>query len=265
MKIKNLKKKIIIKTDKNNIPIPGFHLTIIRDIEDPEKIKFIYTAPDNTKLLSQDDVKLFNDSLDIDLFPFKILYSNLTEDEKELLRESRQEKIEKKRKDDLNEYLSGLKIKQKYDKSLNHYKRKIMNMPSLTLEEKREKIKKHKLKCVNCQKNVGNIFVFQENGLHIKCGDQEAPCDFNKLYKKPSVLNMVVKIKELKERMNTIKEFIIRTKLEMIFKLDVNEELLKKFKKFNERYKKIKKEILFYEKKKRKKSEKKGEKRESGN
>ena len=63
---------------------------------------------------------------------------------------------------------------------------------------------------------------------------------------------MVVKIKELKERMNTIKEFIIRTKLEMIFKLDVKEELLKKFKKFNERYKKIKKEILFYEKKKEK-------------
>ena len=59
MKIKKLKKKILIQ---NNIPIPGFHLTIIRDIEDPEKIKFIYISPDNTKLLSKDDVKSFNDS-----------------------------------------------------------------------------------------------------------------------------------------------------------------------------------------------------------
>ena len=251
-----LKKKMILsvegeKTPSNNYPCKGFHLNIFQRDDDPNRVDFIYLTPEKYKttasqLKTEDDVRAFFEILkkegeeitcDLSLFVFKTIYSNLNETEQTILRNSRKKTtVEKKNNDEkyfkfLDKYL---KLKAKYEKTRRQYKKSIIKNNLLTFEEKKEKIKKYKNKCLGCKRKVGSKFINKNGKLIIMCGDETEPCKLNVSAKRPKFVLITDEIEKLLKLLEETKQRIIKVKLKLLFKLKTEENVTEEFESFKE-------------------------------
>lgn len=110
------------------------------------------------------------------------------------------------------------KLKKKYDMQKSSYINKLITSEDTNYEVKKKLFSKFKTKCVNCGKDGGTIFKETNVMLHAVCGNTLKPCNLNlKIVK----LNSVYLDKELinvSKKMRHLKELIISTKLDYIFK-----------------------------------------------
>tara|TARA_Y100000741_G_scaffold362778_1_gene349429 strand:- start:507 stop:1313 length:807 start_codon:yes stop_codon:yes gene_type:complete len=123
------------------------------------------------------------------------------------------------------------KFKQKYDKKKASAITKIYNKTNKTIEKKRIDAKKYVPPCINCKRKVGSIFLNNNNLYTIKCGDVEEPCDLDFSASKVATINLEDIINNREKYIDRIRESIIRTKLDFLYKYDNEENTLSKFNK----------------------------------
>ena len=116
-------------------------------------------------------------------------------------------------------------LKKKYDKNNEKMKKKIRNNDDLSREQKREKIRSLRPKCVKCEKPVGTIFEIKRDSLRAICGannpqmasDGYKPCSLNINIKKPVIINLEVAIKDTRNKRNQLLEKINLNKVRLLY------------------------------------------------
>jgi len=264
-----LKQKLVLKTadmliERNNKPCKDFHLKIFQREDDPTRVDFVYFTPEKyektvEKLQNTAQIEQFYEILDnqgeekpcdISKFIFKTLYSTLDKEELYILKQSRKGSIMKKKHNQgFEEYLIAfdkfLEAKHKQDKRIKKEKGKLD--PKLSLKEKRERIKKFRPPCLKCRKKVGNIFINKNGNLKIKCGSSKNPCNLAFDVKKPTILNLKKEINTLLVSINNIKEDIIKSKLDFLFKLKTEDVVTENFNSLKEEYNNLNAKLISYQ------------------
>jgi hypothetical protein len=123
------------------------------------------------------------------------------------------------------------KLKQKYEKKKASAITKIYNKPTKTVEKKRIGAKKYIPPCINCKRKVGSIFSNTNKLYTIKCGDTAEPCDLDYNARRDVTVNLENMVNAREKHIDTIRESIIRTKLDFLFKYADEENTLSKFNK----------------------------------
>ena len=267
-----LTKKLVLQTadmliERNNKPCKDFHLKIFQRQDDPMRVDFVYFPPEKyektvEKLQNTVQIEQFYEILEnqgeekpceISKFIFKTLYSTLDKEELYILKKSKKTsnlgRGAKKSNEGLEEYLIAfhnfLKEKQKQDKKILNYKRKLD--PGLSKEEKREKIRKFRPSCCKCKKKVGNIFINKGGKLEIKCGSSDDPCTIKFKVDKPQIINLKQEIETLSNLIDKIKENIIKSKLDFLFKLKTEEVVTEEFNSLKEEYNNLNAKLISYQ------------------
>jgi len=128
------------------------------------------------------------------------------------------------------------KLKGAYDEKYNNAKHEISKSDA-SKEEKRRKIKMIKRACVRCQKGSGSIFTNKNRVLKAICGSKTGPCDLN-IEIKTSKYMLLNKALELTTRdIEDNKADIIDMKLELLFGLITEEEIVNEFERLKNEYK----------------------------
>ena len=134
-----------------------------------------------------------------------------------------------------NEALANYyKLKDEYEKKYNNKKSKIINNSLLTLKEKKKQINDIKKKCINCGRDGGSIFKYQDGNLIAFCGITNKPCNLNISIKKNKVLNIKSFLDELEYEIEKMKLNIIKVKLDFLFNYNNQEISLQLFKKYKD-------------------------------
>lgn len=267
-----LTKKLVLQTtdmliERNNKPCKDFHLKIFQRQDDPMRVDFVYFPPEKyektvEKLQNTAQIEQFYEILEnqgeekpceISKFIFKTLYSTLDKEELYILKKSKKTsnlgRGAKKSNEGLEEYLIAfnnfLKEKQKQDKKILDYKRKLDS--GLSKEEKRGKIRKFRPLCCKCKKRVGNIFINKGGNLEIKCGSSDNPCAIKFKVDKPQIINLKQEIETLSDLIDKIKENIIKSKLDFLFKLKTEEIVTEEFNSLKEEYNNLNAKLISYQ------------------
>jgi hypothetical protein len=122
-------------------------------------------------------------------------------------------------------------FKQKYEKKKSSAITKIYSKSKKTLEKKRIDAKKYIPPCINCKRKVGSIFLNDNKIYTIKCGDTDEPCDLDYSATRDLTVNLEDIVNSREKYIDTIRESIIRTKLDFLFKYTDEESTLSKFNK----------------------------------
>ena len=266
-----LTKKLVLQTadmliERNNKPCKDFHLKIFQRQDDPMRVDFVYFPPEKyektvEKLQNTAQIEQFYEILEnqgeekpceISKFIFKTLYSTLDKEELYILKKSKKtsdlRRRAKKVNEGLEEYLIAfnnfLKEKRKQDKKILDYKRRLD--PGLSKEEKKEKIRNFRPQCCKCKKRVGNIFINKGGILEIKCGSSDDPCDIKFRVEKPKIINLKQEIETLSALINKVKENIIKSKLDFLFKLKTEEVVTEDFNSLKEEYNNLNAKLISY-------------------
>ena len=133
--------------------------------------------------------------------------------------------------DALNNYY---KLKNEYEKKYNAKKSKILNNDLLTLKDKKREINNLKKKCINCGRDGGSIFKYEDGNLIALCGDKSKPCNLNISIKKSKVVNIKKFLYELELKIEELKVNIIKVKLDFLFNFNNQEISLQLFQKYKE-------------------------------
>jgi len=132
----------------------------------------------------------------------------------------------------INEYY---KLKAKYESEIMKNKRKILNNPGLSINEKRREFQKLVPKCIHCKNPGGTIFSIKYNDekdvreLKAICGAKVNTCNLNisisagKYYLFPDIL------KEFEEEIYNLKQKVISDKNNILFGYISTEEALERF------------------------------------
>ena len=134
---------------------------------------------------------------------------------------------EEKFNEKMNEYY---KLKKTYETKLGQLKKNIMKNDSLSMREKKEQFKNQKVKCINCQRNVGSIFSSNDNNLQVICGDQKNPCDLRIKLNRGKFINLFDIVTVFEDGIKEVKEDIIKLKLNLLFNYEEEFTIIKKFK-----------------------------------
>ena len=127
---------------------------------------------------------------------------------------------------DYSELLNDFyELKKKYDKNYDRMKKKIQNNDELSREQKREKIKSLRPKCIKCKKPVGTIFEIKHDSLRAMCGANNPqmanegykPCSLNVNIKKPIIINLETGIKEVRAKRDQLLEQITLNKVHLLY------------------------------------------------
>ena len=157
--------------------------------------------------------------------------------------------MKKKHNQGFEDYLKAfekfLEAKHKHDKKIQNEKRKLD--PNLSLKEKREKIKNFRPPCLKCRKRVGNLFINKKGNLKIKCGSSRSPCNLTFDVKKPTIINLKKEINSLLVSINDIKEEIIKSKLDFLFKLKTEDVVTENFNSLKEEYNNLNAQLISYQ------------------
>lgn len=127
-------------------------------------------------------------------------------------------------------------LKQEYKEKYDKKKGKIISS-DITLKEKRDAIRKIKMKCVSCQRPVGTIFEDKERTYTAVCGDRKTPCSLHIEIKKGSTTNIDYFIPVLREEIDNDKYKIVKTKLSLLFGFLKENELEEIYNELVEEYK----------------------------
>lgn len=108
------------------------------------------------------------------------------------------------------------KLKQKYEKQINDYIKKIRQNETLTKKEKRSLFKQFQPKCVNCKKPGGTLFTNKDRLLKAVCGSAE-PCKLDIEINEGKYANVISLDENYSKNVDAIKTKIIMTKLDFLF------------------------------------------------
>lgn len=109
------------------------------------------------------------------------------------------------------------KLKQKYEDKIQRQKMRILRDSSMTVKEKRGRVRLIKRQCVNCKKEGGTIFSTSDRRLRAVCGNRGNPCDLNIEINRGEFADVRNVRKTLEEELEKGKVDIIRTKLDLLF------------------------------------------------
>jgi hypothetical protein len=151
----------------------------------------------------------------------------------------------------LNEEISNYyKLKESYESKINQNKNKIINNPTLTLEEKKIKFKQMKNLCINCKQEGGTLFTNKNGILKAVCNHTQKPCNLHIEIDKGKYNLSDQIIDTVSKEINNLKINIIKIKLDYLFGYISESDALAKFNvikeelsKKDELYKKVE---LFY-------------------
>lgn len=144
--------------------------------------------------------------------------------------------------DDLNSRIKAYyKLKQKYEDKIQRQKMRILRDPSMTVKEKRERVRLIKKQCINCKKEGGTVFSTSDRTLRAVCGNRGNPCDLNIEINRGEFADIRNVRKTFEKELEKGKVDIIRTKLNLLFNyVDETTSL--------DRFNKLKEEISQYSK-----------------
>lgn len=123
------------------------------------------------------------------------------------------------------------KLKSQYENKYEQLKNKIIHNESLTKKQKRDKFLKIKKQCVNCKQEGGTIFTNTNRTLNAFCGNTTNPCKLVikiELGKYENIEDILI---ENKKEINTIKNDIIKQKLDLLFQYSDEEKIMGNFNK----------------------------------
>ena len=151
-----------------------------------------------------------------------------------LLEKDEQEKNQKTNyQESLFEYF---RLKQQYEETLRKTKREVY-YKAPTKKMGRMAVLSVKPKCINCKRPVGTIFSKRvDDKYNILCGDTSNPCNLSVQIFNGGYVNLLDFIEILREELETIKETIIRQKLDTIFNYISEEQSIETFKNEIESY-----------------------------
>ena len=132
----------------------------------------------------------------------------------------------------LNDYYQ---LKQEYEKRWNKIKRRIKNM-NISNKEKRARLKRKKVKCIHCKQPGGTLFTNKDGILKAVCGNTEKACKLHIELKKGDWSLVPSKIEEAEQVLERLKKRIIATKLELLFGLEEESNVIKRFEQIKQRY-----------------------------
>ena len=142
----------------------------------------------------------------------------------------------KTEQDKWEEYIEAFdffhKLKRKYDKKIENIKKSILvKNPDASIEQRKKELQKGKqrMKCLNCGKPGGTIFNTFD-GLSVKCGNINEPCNLKIKLKRPTTIDIVTQLETIHNEININKQIITEYKLDLLFGLDDEEVILNEFK-----------------------------------
>ncbi len=122
----------------------------------------------------------------------------------------------------INAIDSYYKLKQKYEKQFEDYKKKLRKNESLTRLEKKTLFNQFQPKCVNCKKVGGTVFSKNDRVLKATCGSTE-PCKLNIELNQGKYASIIDLDESYSKNVDTIKTKIIMTKLDFLFGYIIDE------------------------------------------
>lgn len=141
-------------------------------------------------------------------------------------------------------------MKSAYDKKYSSQKSKILKNTKLTNIEKRERIAQIKIACAKCKRKVGMTFSRDKRTIQVRCGDSRKPCDLDLKIYLGIYQDLEKEITKTKDKLETAKVDIIKSKLDVLFRLVNEEKTLASFQKQKKAYANIEKELLRLERQK---------------
>uniref|UniRef100_A0A6C0DP20 Uncharacterized protein n=1 Tax=viral metagenome TaxID=1070528 RepID=A0A6C0DP20_9ZZZZ len=136
----------------------------------------------------------------------------------------------------LNSYF---KLKNNYESKIRSDKRKIMEKNENNKENKKKGKKQllsYKPQCIKCKRPVGTIFSKSNNNYIVICGDTIQPCSLNIQIYPGDKNNIEHLINLFKEEVDSLRDIIIRQKLDTLFNYVTEDKSVELFKKELEAY-----------------------------
>lgn len=118
----------------------------------------------------------------------------------------------------LQKYFS---MKKKYKNSINKAKKNSKN------DDKSDELK---FNCIGCKRKVNTIFGLEDNIYYARCGSKDEPCPLDIRIHRGEYMNIYEHIKSIDENIETIKEEIMRLKLDVLFGFLSEEKMIEQFK-----------------------------------
>lgn len=119
-------------------------------------------------------------------------------------------------------------LKKKYEETIISEKKKLLKNDSLSMVDKRARLKKIIFKCINCKQKGGMIFTNNNNILKAVCASSK-PCDLNIEINKGKILQLREILDLDTNYIDGLKEDIISVKLKFLFKIIDQSETLSSF------------------------------------
>ena len=121
-------------------------------------------------------------------------------------------------------------LKQRYDIKLKRQKDRILKNQTLTKNQKKRKYKEIQTFCVNCGKPGGTLFKIENKMLTAVCNAVE-PCGLDIKINRGEYINLHDQVQYLENKVSTLRESIIETKLSILYNLSTKETALSIFEK----------------------------------
>lgn len=146
-----------------------------------------------------------------------------------------------------NALMEYYKLKDQYDKTYDSKKYAIISDNTIASSKKKEKIADlmQKRKCVVCKAAGGTIFTNESRVLKAVCGSKSQPCGLNIEIARGKKGNIENLISKSYNKIENIKENIIKFKLDLLFRYISDQQLKQKF---DEAKTELESELVKYEK-----------------
>ena len=130
--------------------------------------------------------------------------------------------------DALHEYY---KLKDLYDEKYEIKKSSVLSDETMSIQQKRTEIAKFKRarKCIVCKQTGGTIFTDLNRTLKAVCGCVATPCGLNIEIAKGKIENIGELMAATYGKIESIKDNIIKYKLDLLFRYITDEQLVQKF------------------------------------
>jgi hypothetical protein len=119
--------------------------------------------------------------------------------------------------DEYKEYINAKK--EYHSRIIKHIKKK-----NSKKGEEQQRRRRTKVKCVNCNRNVGMIFKEDGVSFEAKCGDQERPCNFHIKATLPRYTHIMNRLKEIQRELNDILGELKNIKVRILYTREVEKE-----------------------------------------
>lgn len=133
------------------------------------------------------------------------------------------------------------KLKNKYDKQKDNLKNKILKNKDLSSRQKKNLLREKTL-CVVCQQPGGTLFTIKNRTLVALC-KADTPCNLDIKIKKGTYFNNNEFVQILKDNSLSLRTDIIMSKLNLLFRLEDEETMLKNFEELKNDYLRNEKDV----------------------